>query len=101
MASLTLTLAAGPLFVSNDGPRPHGELFLAGARKPDISAGPVLPLGSEVSGDEHLLTTNHQRDAAVGDPNRPVASSDGYFRFHLVGMAGADGERINTAVAVA
>ena len=69
----------------NDGARLPGELFLAGARKPDISADPVLPLSSEVSGDEHLLTTNHQRDTAAGDPNRPVARSDGYFRFHLSG----------------
>ena len=43
------------VLVRNDGSCLHGEVFLAGARKPDISADPVLPLGSEVSGDEHLL----------------------------------------------
>ena len=35
-------------------------------RKPDISADPVLPLSSEGSGDDHLLPTNHHRDAATG-----------------------------------
>ena len=55
----------------NDGARLPGELFLAGARKPDISADPVLPLSSEVSGDEHLLTTNHQRDTPAGRSKSP------------------------------
>ena len=36
-------------------PRLHGEFFLAGAWKPDISADPALPLDSGGSGDDHLL----------------------------------------------
>ena len=54
-------------------------------RPQNLRANTTSLLSSEVSGDEHLLTTNHQRDTAAGDPNRPVARSDGYFRFHLSG----------------
>ena len=73
----------------NDGARLPGEFFPAGARKPDISADPVLPMDAEGSGDEHLLPTDHHRDANTGgcarpfhERNRPLASSDGYSRFH-------------------
>ena len=108
----------GSLFlVRNDGARPFGEEFLLFGRKPDVSADPALPLGSEVSGDDHLLTTNHQRDA-VGEPNCPSAICDGYLRFYLSplgvnprsystsesccagAMAGVEGKRINTPLPV-
>ena len=64
------------------------------AGKADISADPALPLGSKVSGDEHPLTTNHQRDAVSGDPNRPSARSDGIFSVSsfLRGVTKADSE---------
>ena len=69
----------GAICLFNDGASPLGEVFLEGARKPDISADPVLPLDSEVSGDEYLLTTNHRRDAASDDPNRPFGKTRWIF----------------------
>ena len=72
----------GALGLGNDGARLRGEVFLAGARKLNLSVDPALPLGSECSGDAHRLPTNHQREAAAGDLNRPSARADRYFRFH-------------------
>ena len=69
----------GAVCLCNDGACPLGEVFLDGARKPDISTDPVLSLDSEVLGDKHLLTTNHHRDAASDNPNRPLARTDGIF----------------------